>query len=380
MTTIKRLGLTKLFLWMEVERYQTYPAAMTRLTRDRTYTRRQIAEELFGLSYGQNRKPQRENLLTNAFGMLQTANDKVLIRGINLFERITPNGWQVVSGMKVWERDSDEWLPTRQAEELGGTYDNDSAGTRWRKLLAEQIARYEPRSRVLLHLLCKGSGLLFESANFFGGDAQRTRLLGQTTRLIFNQKGAAFDGLLQENKQIAIGPWWWREIERAGFALDDDFRLEGAMSRPPSTNHIAYALKTALYVFKELGILEAREGVWRVNPTVLGQCLSSEVTRDLVGEQYVAPDLSDEWKQLAHVVRTLTDSQGYVIAAEAAEHWGQLADLPAAQCLEAFDRLIRRGIFEERVQILDRHPGQPRMGRGLFDDDDMRMVRLRVLS
>ena len=152
------------------------------------------------------------------------------------------------------------------------------------------------------------------------------------------------------------------------------------MNRPPSTNHIAYAFKTALYVFKELGILESREGIWRVSPSALGQCLSPEVTRDLVGEQYVTPDLSDEWKQLAHIVSTLADAQGYVIASEAAERWGELVDLPVSERALAFDRLVRRGIFEQRVQVLDRHLGQPRMGRGLFDDDNMRMVRLQVLS
>ena len=122
MTAIKRLGLTKLFLWMEAERYQTYPSAMARLTPGRTYTRQQIAEELFGLSTGSNRKPQRESLVYNTFGMLQTAEDKLVLRGINLFKRVTPNGSHLVSGMKVWERYTDEWAPTPEAEALGKAY------------------------------------------------------------------------------------------------------------------------------------------------------------------------------------------------------------------------------------------------------------------
>jgi len=378
-TVIRRLGLTKLFLWMEAERYQTYPAALARLTLGRAYTRQQVAEELFGLSTGSNRKPQRESLVYNAFGMLQTAEDKLTLRGINLFKRVTPNGSHLASGMKVWERSTDEWIPTSKAEALGKAYLQNPSNTQWQAMLAEQVARYEPRARVLLHLLSTGHELRFATPRYFGGDVEQAVLIGRDSFRLFGEKGTAFSELLSDCQDTAIGPWWRSEIEQAGFVLDDDFRLEGAMNRPPSTNHIAYALKTALYVFKELNILEPREGIWRVNPGVLGQCMSPEVTRDLAGEQFRTPDLSDEWKQVAYVVNALADAQGYVIASEAAERWGELADLPVSERTTAFDRLLRRGIFEERVQILDRHPGQPRMGRGLFDDDNMRMVRLRVL-
>ena len=49
MISVERVGLTKLFLWSEAQRFQTYPKALARLTSDRTYTRQQIAEDLFGL-------------------------------------------------------------------------------------------------------------------------------------------------------------------------------------------------------------------------------------------------------------------------------------------------------------------------------------------
>jgi hypothetical protein len=79
-------------------------------------------------------------------------------------------------------------------------------------------------------------------------------------------------------------------------------------------------------------------------------------------------------------VDEMADERGFIVASEAAERWGELSDLPPGERLMAFDALIRRGIFDERVEVLDRHPGQPRMGRGLLDDDNMRMVKLRVLT
>jgi hypothetical protein len=380
-TQITRLGLIKLFLWSEAERFQTYPQAIARLTPGRTYTRQQIGTELFGLVYDGDRKPRRENLLSNLFGVLQTGQDKLLLRGINLFRRITPNGSHRVSGMTVWERASDEWVPTKSALQLGEAYRQSPDGLRWKQLLAEQLARYEPRTRVLLHLLSHGHALRFESPDYFGSHTQRAQLVGENIYALFGEKGTAFNHLLFDHVEVAIGPWWREEIEAAGFELVEDYKLEGAMNRPPSTNHINSALKIALYVFYALDILVEDDGLWFIDADALAQHLSPETAGELLGEAYVQPlDLSDEWVRLAYVVGELADEQGFVVASEAAERWGDLTDLPPGERAMAFDALIRRGIFEERVEVLDRHLGQPRLGRGLLDDDNMRLVKLRVLT
>ena len=389
MTRIARLGLTKLFLWSEAERFQTYPYAMARLTPGRTYTRQQIGTELFGLIYAGDRKPRRENLVSNLFGMLQIGRDKLLLRGINLFRRVTPNGSHRVSGITVWEQASDEWMPTEVALQMGEAYRQSPDDLRWKRLLAEQLARYEPRTRVLLYLLSHGYALRFGSPGYFAGNTQQAQLVRKETSEVkdegtyelFGEKGAAFNRLLFDHVEVAIGPWWREEIEVAGFELVEDYRLEGAMNRPPSTNYVNSALKTALYVFYALGILVSDDEQWSIDAKALAQHRNPETAGDLLGETYVRPlDLSDEWVRLSYVVNELADERGYVVASEAAERWGELSDLPVNERLMAFDTLIRRGVFEERVQVLDRHPGQPRMGRGLLDDDNMRMVKLRVLT
>lgn len=381
MTQIERLGLTKIFLWSEAERFQTYPQAMARLTPGRTYTRQQIGTELFGLTYTRDRKPRRESLLSNLFGMLQIGRDKLLLRGINLFRRVTPNGSHRVSGMTVWEQASDEWEPTQAALQMGDAYRQSPDDLRWKRLLAEQLARYEPHTRVLLHLLSHGHALRFESPGYFAGNTRRAQLMGEETYELFGEKGVAFNRLLFDHVEVAIGPWWREEIEVAGFELVEDYRLEGAMNRPPSTNHVNSALKTALYVFYALGILVSDDGAWSIDAEALAQHLNPETASDLLGKAYVRPlDLSDEWVRLAYVVDELADERGFVVASEAAERWGELTNLPPGERVTAFDALTRRGIFEERIEVLDRHPGQPRMRRGLLDDDNMRMVKLRILT
>ena len=380
MTPITQLGISKLFLWSEAERFQTYPQAMARLTPGRAYTRQQIGQDLFGLSYGQSRKPRRENLLSNLFGALQIRQDKLLLRGINLFRRITPNDPHQVSGMTVWERATDEWVPTDTALQLGIVYCQEPGGIRWQQLLAEQLACYEPRTRVLLFLLAHGHALHFESPGYFTGNTQQAQLVGQSAYTLFGERGTAFNRLLFEHTAIAVGPWWRAEIEALGFELADEIVLEGAMNRPPSTNYINSAIKTALYIFYSLDILVQDGTAWTVDPEAFVQHLSPGVARDLLGESNMMPDLSDEWRQLAYMVDQLADERGFVIISEAVNRWGELADLPAGEWATAFDTLVRRGIFEGRIEVLDRHPGQPRMGRGLFGDDNMRMVHLRVLT
>jgi hypothetical protein len=136
-----------------------------------------------------------------------------------------------------------------------------------------------------------------------------------------------------------------------------------------------------LYVFYALDILIEDDDGWYIDTDAFAQNLSPELTRDLLGEAFVPPpDLSDDWIRLAHVVATLADERGFVVASEAANQWGELTGLPPNERWPAFDSLVRRGIFEDRVQLLERHLGQPRLGRGLFDDDNMRLIKLRVLT
>lgn len=381
LTPITRLGLNKLFLWSEAQRFQTYPQALAKLTPDRTYTRRQIAEELFGLVYLDSGKARRENLLTNLFGGLQIAPDKYLLRGINLFRRLTPDGSQRVSGMTVWERADDDWEPTPATWQLAESYRAGPQGTAWQALLAEQLARYEPRTRALLHLLSHDHTLQFESPEFFAGNTQRTLLISQNEVYeLFGEQGQAYNRLLFDNLDIAIGPWWRDEIEAAGFHLAESFELQGAVNRPPSTNYINSAMKTALYVFYALEILIEDHGVWRMDKSAFQRHLSQELSLDLLGEvDAKSQTRRSEWDVLAHILTELAGECGFVIAAEVLQRWGDRNAITPANRAATFDALIRRGLYEGRVEILERHPGQPRMGRGLLNDDNMRLVKLRVL-
>jgi hypothetical protein len=247
-------------------------------------------------------------------------------------------------------------------------------------MLAEQLARYEPRLRVLLYLLCHGHELRFETSTFFGGNSAHALLMGDTSFRLFDNAGAAFNTLLIQYAEIAISPWWKAEIRQAGYDLADSWRLEGAINRQPSTNMINSALKTGLYIFTALGILVERDGSWRIEPSAFAKNLSADLAQDLFGDTNRAdqPPLG-EWHRLAAVIGAMADSQGFIVVSEVAEHWGEMIGVPTSERSAAFDQLVSRGIHEQRVVLVDGHPGQPRMGRGLFGDDNMRMAKLRIL-
>ncbi|MBK8988199.1 MAG: hypothetical protein IPM39_19390 [Chloroflexi bacterium] len=378
---INRLGLNKLFLWSEATRFQTYPQALARLQPGRAYTRQQIAEELFGLAAKGDGRQRRESQINNLFGMVQVGHDKLLLKGINLFQRITPHGVHRINRANLWEQVDDKWEPTQSAQAIGIAYDRDPNGLRWRQLLAEQLARYEPRTRVLLHLLGQNYHLRFAEAGYFTGNTFLAQIVGPQNYSLFAEQGAAFNQLLYERLPLAIGPWWIAQISAAGFDVAPNYVLQGAMNRPPSTNYINSALKTALYVFHDLHILQETEAGWRVDPEAFARHIHPEVGQELLGLYYAAaPDPDDEWGQLAHLIAQLTDEQGFVAAAMLADKWGALQDIPPAQRAASLDAFIRQGIFTGRVDILDQHLGQPRLGRGLFDDDNLRLVKLRILT
>ncbi|MEZ4717471.1 MAG: hypothetical protein R2851_15495, partial [Caldilineaceae bacterium] len=189
-SVITRIGIGKLALWPEAARIQTYPAALARLANDEAFTRQQIGSELFGLSYGPDGKARRESTFSNVFGFVQIAEDKVFLRGINLFRRETPHGSHMVSGIRKWELATDQWRPTQEAIVMGRAYRNDPGDKVWKQMLAEQLARFEPRLRVFLHLLSHGHVLKFEQPDYFSGNTQRTELIGDKTVYPFAAGGA----------------------------------------------------------------------------------------------------------------------------------------------------------------------------------------------
>ena len=379
--TITRLGLNKLFLWSEAERLQTYPQALARAEAGRIYTRREIGETLFDLDYVRGRKPLRENVLTNCFGGQQVALDKLVIRGVNLFRSAQPPRQQPVTPPGEPPRyftADDPWQSTEAALALGAAYRTDPAGEDWLILLARQLARYEVRTRLMLHLLGgQGWSLCFVEDGFFSAPSVEARLRRTDEAIaLFADDGVAFNHLLTQHIQVALGPWWRQEIRELGYELAEDFDLQGATNRPPSTNTLNSALKTALWVFYTLGVIVEETEGWTLDPGRALAILGEEISSELLG---VADHVLNPLAALRQAADGQADPLGFLVTSRLVEQWGSILDIPLLEREEAFDRFMREKLYTEEVRILAHHPGQPRLGRGLFGDEDMRKIRLDIV-
>ena len=55
--------------------------------------------------------------------------------------------------------------------------------------------------------------------------------------------------------------------------------------------------------------------------------------------------------------------------------FGELRGIAEADRTTVFDNFVRRAMYYEKLQVVESHPGQPRMGRGLLGDNDSRLIR-----
>ena len=190
---ITKIGLSKLFLWMEAERLESYPEAFSKLQYDRIYTKKTLATEAIGLIETEPGKFMRGDFLSNFYGLEVANEDKILIRGINALHEISKG----------------QYTPSPQAIEIGRAFVNKDK-TAWLHGLAKLVACYEIRTRLLLYLLGKAGGILFfPGGDFFGSRSSHAILSGVGADIsLFADNSKQFNELLQEYRWIALGSWW----------------------------------------------------------------------------------------------------------------------------------------------------------------------------
>jgi hypothetical protein len=363
--TLRKIGLAKLFLWSEAERIQTYPEAFVNLAPDRKYTKRMLATEVFNLVYAQHDKsrPMRSDQIRNLIGLAQLSDEKVVIRGINLFS---------VDNGKYFEAKD-------EAIELGQAYRSDKNGEAWSIHLARQIAKYEVRTRLLLYLIGIGGWrMIFPDVEFFSLPSLKTTLEKDRDIIpLFDNNSFAFNQLLQEHRFVALGPWWKAEIENLGYAIDDGFVFEGVRDELPATNKLNSNIKPGLFLMKYLGVIIQQSGGWSLSEEKAHQILGSAIADDFVCKEYQAATDSP-LQILNEITKELEDNEGYIVVSRLAKEWAIRLKIPAYNSAQALDEFIREQLYEENIRILARNQGQPRHGRGLFGDDKARKVKLAV--
>lgn len=364
---VSKIGLNKLFLWMEAERLESYPEAFARLEAGRKYTRQELVKEVFGLIYNEkatSNRPVRSDFMQNLFGLEVHSPNKVLIRGINALRKIEP----------------EIFTPTSIALEIGQAYRKGDE-TAWLQGLAKMIARYEVRTRLMLYLLGKGGfRLVFPKEGFFGIGSNHAELLHFENRIpLFAQDAKEFNALLQEHRAIALGRWWMDLIHAEGMDIAPDFIFEGLKKPRPPINKLSDRLKISLFLMKHLGILENQAGEWVVNEPRTLEILGPEIAQDFIKVEEISFSLNPldwikEWQKSAQ------DEAGFIVVSVLVRQWAERNQISISQAEIELDNWMREQTYYGHIQIIEMNQGQPRHGRGLYGNDSARKIKFEIIE
>jgi hypothetical protein len=151
---------------------------------------------------------------------------------------------------------------------------------------------------------------------------------------------------------------------------------EGVQGGTPSTNDLPTALKKALVVFFHVGAFEGGPTSWEIDGAGLAQALGIEDLAALGFEDVASPASLTDDEAFTRAVRDCADADGFVIVSQLADRFGELLHIPAQDRSAVLDSFARTAMYHDHFRVLDHHPGQPRMGRGLFGEPGSRRVRI----
>ena len=362
MTTgsVVRVALPKLFLWSEPARIQEYPEAVSRATPGRVYSRVELEREVFDIAAtmqfkGGAPRGRGTDGVINTYG-IERSGSRYRINGINLFERVG-------KGLRV----------THEGIELGRRFREAHSDTEWARALARQLLRREPRTRLIIGLLLRGWRLGVRApAGIPTGTVSLTSPHGDPLRVAqYNCEG--FNMLLADNTELALGPDWRADLH--SFDETGAVAWEGVQGGMPSTNKLPTALKRSLVVFFHTRAFDGGPTVWSLDAGGLADALAVDDLAPLGFEGSASTRLSDD-EAFERALCECGNADGFLIVSQLADRFGALLGVSPEDRATVLDGYARMAMYHEQLRVLDRHPGQPRMGRGLFGEPGARRVRI----
>lgn len=354
-----RIALPKLFLWSEPGRFQEYPEALARAQAGRTYTRVELERDLLDIAptlkfqHGAPRGSRTDGIV-NLYG-LERSGDRWRLNGLGLLDRNAGHISASNDGLR-----------------LGAIYREDPQGEHWVEELARLVALREPRSRLVLWLMLTGAELIAGFSDSEAASPIELRL-PSGSRLAIRWSGSEdFNALLQNKATEMLGPFWAQALR-----IDPGCHVswEGVVhGKPPSTNSLSTALRRSLGLLHHLGLFAGDQKGWSLDAQALAHRLGDEVLLSL-GVEKSSGRLTDD-EAFARALAETIDLDGFVIVSRLADRFGELLAVAGSERAVVLDSFVRATMYHERLRILERHPGQPRMGRGLFGESDSRRVRI----
>ena len=355
-----RIALPKLFLWSEPARIQEYPEAAARAEADRVYSRAELERDVFDIAAtmefkGGAPRGKRTDGVINTYGM-ERSGARYRINGINLFEKVG-------KGLRA----------TQEGLGLGRVFRDADTDEEWARALGVQVLRREPRTRLVVALCLRGWRLGVDAPGGIPAGALSLIAPDGEPLVVAQRNCEGFNRLLADHAELALGPAWRADLQ----ALEETGPVtwEGVQGGSPSTNDLPTALKKALAVFFHVGAFEGGPSEWELDPGGLADALGIDDLAPLGFEGGAPTRLTDD-EAFARAVRECASADGFIIVSQLAERFGELLDVPDEDRAAVLDSFARTAMYHEHLRVVDRHPGQPRMGRGLFGEPTSRRIRV----
>jgi hypothetical protein len=356
-----RVALPKLFLWSEAGRIQEYPEALSRAQAGRIYTRIEVERELFDIVPTMEFRSgaprgRRTDGIVNTRG-IERSGKRFRINGIDLFRKKGKG-----------------WIATEAGLRLGEAFRMDPRGKEWEFALTRQVLEREPRTRLIVALLLQDFTVDVAVAGTTPiGSLGIVSPEGHVVEIGWRDC-AAFNQLLGEHSETALGPYWRADLTTLGGI--GPICWEGMHGGDPSTDHLSTALKKVLGLFLHVGLLDGGGRCWRLNPERIHFVLGSEILNTFGPIRQVVPEVFTQDQAFFRALADTADPEGYVIVSRLADRFGELMGVAQPDRASALDAFARAAMYHDRLRVLERHAGQPRMGRGLFGENESRRVRM----
>lgn len=350
------IRLTKLFLWAEAARFQTYPEIMTKLDPHHIYSGTQeVAKAVAGSRDAGGRNASRDEVALNLPGWGPSRHGDSVLRGIGLLEQ--HNGGYVVSAT---------------GKRLARLFEDESGQGSWQTELAQILLEREPRTRTIIGFLNReGATLTFAKGGWFTGAYKEVLLENEDEKWTPFAATSSADPdlqvLLNRAGKWALGHW----IESVQPEEAEEVQFTGTTKRQLSMNGLGSALRGPFELFLHLGLLSESDGVVTWEHQRASELFPADLIDDM-GGQYIAPRESRP-DLVVRLIGELSADDGYVVASE-------LRDALHREGVQSPDKeiatLIEGGVI--RLEAYDY--GQSRHGHGLFDDPKKQLVKFRVLA
>jgi len=355
-----RVALPKLFLWGETGRIQEYPEAASRAEPGRVYSRPELEREVFDIAStlefkGGAPRGKGTDGIINTYG-LERSGSRYRINGINLFEHVE-------TGLRI----------TSEGIELGRAFRAGDSDEEWPRVLACQLLRREPRARLVIGLCLRGWELGVKvTAGVPSGSLSLSAPQGEVLAVV-QRNCEEFNTLLNENAELALGPYWRADLHSLGES--GAVAWEGVQGGTPSTNDLPTALKKALAVFFHICAFDGGPTTWGMDAGGLADALGIDDLAQLGFQGAVPVRLTDD-EAFSRALQECVGSDDFIIVSQLADRFGELLGAPVEDRPAVLDSYARTAMYHDQLRVLDRHPGQPRMGRGLFGEPSARRMRV----